>query len=48
MEGDILLSVSFNINKIVGLRELLFNRVDDIFRNSPSHLGDMDEENIGS
>ncbi len=45
MESEILCSVGFNINKFVGLRELLFNRVDDIFRSyKMSQMGDMEED----
>lgn len=47
MEGEVLNSVGFNINKFVGLRELLFNRVDDVFRAFKDSLGDMDAEEEG-
>ena len=45
MESDILCTVGFNLNKLMGLRELLFSRVDDIFRSyKASQIGDMVDE----
>lgn len=32
MEGEVLATVGFGVNRFGGLRELVFNRVDDIFR----------------
>jgi len=47
MEGEILESVSYNMNKIVLLRELLFNRVDEVFRAKKGSFINMEDEYDG-
>ena len=47
MEGQILEAIGFNINTIVLLRELLFNRVEEIFRNKKGSPIDMSDEYDG-
>jgi hypothetical protein len=45
MEAEVLESVGFSLNKIVVLRSILFNKVDEVFRGRRERkMGEIDEE----
>jgi hypothetical protein len=45
MESEVLECIAFNINKIVVLRSILFNKVDEVFRTKKEkNSKEIDEE----